>query len=286
MPEILEQHRAAADFLPAAPCARQCPAGFVRAHVVGLGRDHQHDVVVDLDLEWTLAQAEPGRNLDRLHVAAAAEHADVAIILDRRLDLHPYPGALGKGLCDVLMRDLDEVGIGQYADEFVAQLPVGLAQILGRAELARVDLGIEVKIGLAQPIELCGVFIVQDGAEHAGQLREFFLVGLVKTALGNQPVDDVRLAQRNDAVALLARGDHGAGLDGRIHHKPPAGLGNASATRIRNLIATRTFIGPDSVSMPLRGSIGHGWHAASSPTLTVDHAAACPWFFYRNVDST
>ena len=47
----------------------------------------------------------------------AAEHADIAIILDRRLDLHPNPGALGKGFCDLLMRDLDEVGIVQYADD-------------------------------------------------------------------------------------------------------------------------------------------------------------------------
>jgi hypothetical protein len=52
------------------------------------------------------------------------------------------------------------------------------------------------------------------------------------------------------------------------------------------LIATRTFIGPDSVSMPLRGLIGHGWNAASSPALTVDHAAACPWFFNQNASAT
>ena len=32
------------------------------------------------------------------------------------------------------------------------------------------------------------------------------LVGFVKTALCNEPVDDVRLAQRNDTVALLPRG--------------------------------------------------------------------------------
>ena len=99
--------------------------------------------------------------------------------------------------------------------------------------------------------------------------------------LGPALADDEPQA-RAFAVARLARGDHGAGLDGRIHHKPPASLGNASATRIRNLIATRTFIGPDSVSMPLRGSIGHGWNAASSLALTVDHAPACPWSFNQN----
>ena len=111
-------------------------------------------------------------NFDRLGVAAAARHADIAIILDRRLDLHPHPGALGKRFCDLLMRDLDEVGVSQHADKFIAQLPVGRAQILGRTELVRIDLGIEVKVSLAQPVEFLEIFVVQDGAEHAGQLPE------------------------------------------------------------------------------------------------------------------
>ena len=55
----------------------------------------------------------------------------------------------------------------------------------------------------------------------------FVLFGLVKPALGNEPVDDVRLAQRNDAVALLPRGDPAAGFDGRVHHEPPAGARTA-----------------------------------------------------------
>ncbi len=38
--------------------------------------------------------------------------------------------------------------------------------------------------------------------------------------------------------------------------------------------------------MQLRRSIGHGWHSASSPVLTVDHAAACLWFFNRNASAT
>ncbi len=222
--EILEQHRAAADLLSAAPCARQCPAFVGRVHVARLGRDHQDNVIVDHDLERPPAQTEPGRNLDRLHVVPAAEHADIAIILDRRLDLHPYPGALAKGFRDLLMRDLDEVGVGQHADEFVAQLAVGRAQILGRAELVRIDLGIEVEIGLAQPIELFEIFVVQDGAEHAGELPESRLVGFVKTALCNEPVDDIRLPQRNDTVTRLPRGELAPGFGKRVHHELPASV--------------------------------------------------------------
>jgi hypothetical protein len=37
------------------------------------------------------------------------------------------------------------------------------------------------------------------------------------------------------------------------------------------LIATRTFTSPDSASKQLRGSIGHGWHSASSPAMATEN---------------
>jgi len=122
------------------------------------------------------------------------------------------------------MRNLDEVGVRQHADEFIAQFLVGRIQILCRAELVRIDLRIEVEIGLAQPIEFFEIFVVQDGAEHAGQLPESGLVGFVKTALCDEPVDDIGLAQRYDPVTLFRRSDFAAGFGWHVHHEPPASI--------------------------------------------------------------
>src|SRR5262249_37168173 len=140
------------------------------------------------------------------------------------LDLHPYPGALGKGFRDLLMRDLDEVGVRQYADKFIAQFLIGRIEILCRTELVRIDLRIEIEIDLAQPIELFEIFVVQDGAEHPGQLLESGLIGLVKTALRDEPVDDIGLAQRNDPVTLFRRDDFAPAFSWHVHHEPPASI--------------------------------------------------------------
>src|SRR5262249_18985468 len=146
------------------------------------------------------------------------------IVLDRGLDLHPYPGALGKGFRDLLMRDLDEVCVRQYADEFIAQFLVRRIQILGRSELMRIDLGIEVEIGLAQSVELFEIFVVQDGAEHAGQLPESGFVGFVKMGLRDEALDDIRLPERNDTVTRLPRGGSARGIGWCVHQESPTGI--------------------------------------------------------------
>src|SRR4029450_13947645 len=96
----------------------------------------------------------------------------------------------------------------------------------------RGDLGIEIEVGLAQPVEFPEILIMQDGAEHASQLPESRLVGFVETALRNQGVDDVRFAQRDDTVALRRRGDLARGFGWRMHHETLASImtpiGNAS----------------------------------------------------------
>jgi hypothetical protein len=63
-----------------------------------------------------------------------------------------------------------------------------------------------MKIGLAEPLEFFKVLIVKNGAEHAGQLPEARLRGLVELTSGEQPVDQVRLPQRNHPVAQRCRG--------------------------------------------------------------------------------
>ena len=157
------------DRLRAAP---ECLAGVGRRIAVRPGRNHHHHVVEHLDLERALAQATPDRNIDRLLVAAAAEHADVAILLDRSLELDSHQSVLGKGPSDFVMRDLDEIGLGEHTDHLLAQPAIVRLEILLRSAGPRIDLGVEVKIGLTQQIELFEILIVKQGAELAGKLPE------------------------------------------------------------------------------------------------------------------
>jgi hypothetical protein len=47
---------------------------------------------------------------------------------------------------------------------------------------------------------------VKNGAQHAGKLPQSRLLGVVKAAFGDKPVDDIRLPQRNETILLLWRG--------------------------------------------------------------------------------
>ena len=203
--EILEQDRAAADLLFTPLGAPECLAGIGRRRAVRLGRNHHHHIVVDLDFERTLAQTKPGRNIDGLLVVPAAEHADIAIVLDRRLDLHAHQGVLAKGARDLVMRDFDEVGLRQYTDELFVQAEIGRLAIGGGAARFRIDLRVEVKIGLAQPVKFFEILMMKNGAQQAGKLPKSCLLDVVKAALGDEPADNIRLPQRNETIPRLWR---------------------------------------------------------------------------------
>ena len=115
------------------------------------------------------------------------------------------------------MRDLDEVGLPHDADEFLAQAVIGRLEILRRAAGMRIDLRIEEKIRLAQPVELLEILVMQDGAEHARKLPQPGLPGLIQLCLRDEAADDVRLPQRNDAVRLRRRGSPGLPGRGAVH---------------------------------------------------------------------
>ena len=62
-----------------------------------------------------LPQAEPLGNLDRFAVMAAPEEADLAVVVERRLDVDLHQRVLAMGAVDLLVRDFDEVGVVQHA---------------------------------------------------------------------------------------------------------------------------------------------------------------------------
>ena len=104
------------------------------------------------------------------------------------------------------MRDLDEICLGEHADHLLAQPAIPRLEILLRSAGPRIDLGVEVKIGLTQQIELFEILIVKQGAELAGQLPESRLPGIVEVARVHQAVDQIRLPQRNETIPLRRRG--------------------------------------------------------------------------------
>ena len=78
-------------------------------------------------------------------VAAAAEHADIAILPDGSLELDANQRVLGKGPADFVMRDFDEIGLGEHTHHFLAEPAVGRLEIRLRSAGVRIDLRVEVK---------------------------------------------------------------------------------------------------------------------------------------------
>ena len=206
VPEILEQHRAAANFLTAPLAAPAQLAGVRRRVAARPGRNHHHHVVEHLDLVRAPAQAPPDRNFDGLHVAAAAEHADVTILLDRSLELDSNQSVFVKGLDDFIMRDLDEIGLGEHTHHLLAQPAIGRLVILLRSAGPRIDLGVERKIGFTQQVQLFEILVMKDGAELTRKLPEPDLTSMVEAARGREAVDQIRLPKRNETIPRLRHG--------------------------------------------------------------------------------
>src|SRR5215813_13677506 len=112
-----------------------------------------------------------------------SEHADVAIVLDRRLDLDAHQRMFAKGADNLLMRDFDEVGLLEDPDEFLAQDAIGTLEIVCGAMSCRGDFRVKVKIGLAQPLKLFEIAVMENGAQHAGKLPEARLLIIVEAAI-------------------------------------------------------------------------------------------------------
>ncbi len=170
-----------------------------------LHRHEQHDVVVDEDVVRPLAQPEPLAGLDRLRVVAAAEEADLAEIVDRRLDLHAHHLALAVRLLDLGKGHFDEVGALEHGGERFDQIGV-MALERGVVDARRrCELGIEVEIGVTQLLELVEILVVIDRRQQPADLAE--LAALLLAAEGamlDQRVENVGLADGDELVAFAS----------------------------------------------------------------------------------
>src|SRR5207244_9985553 len=81
------------------------------------------------------------------------------------------------------------------------QLAIGVLERCSVEACPRVVPGIEVVIVAAQRFEAFEIFIVEDGAEHAADLPELALGGLVgELAVLDQRICNVALADRDELV--------------------------------------------------------------------------------------
>jgi len=219
----------------------------------------------------------------------ATEHADVAIISNGRLELDADPGVLGKGPHHLVMRDLDEIGLCQDADELVAETAIGRFEIRRRTAGLRIDLRVEVKIHLAQPIQFLEILVVKDSPESAGQLPEAGLTGLVETAFGDKATDQVRLPQPNDTVKSLRRGRIAHQSHRLVVHEKPACTQITARLLLKSEFPTAWRKGLSrkhdfiSLPMPTGPSVRHGREATLVTKLgsvTTRHAnsgdRSCP----------
>ena len=106
------------------------------------------------------------------------------------------------GLRDLGMRQFDEIRIPGHAFQRGDQVRIG-ALVGAAVELRmRGDLGIEVEVVLAQPLELREIFVMEDRREHASDLAELVMHGLAGGfVLRGQRVQNVGLAHRYEMVS-------------------------------------------------------------------------------------
>ena len=119
--EVFQQHRARRDLAaleaPRPPLRRQ--------RRLRLHRREQHDIVVDFDLDFAAAQAEPADGLQLLDMMAASVEPDFAAIVERSLHRDGQHGAAAVGVADLGVRELDKVSDLEHPVERLQEIGVG-----------------------------------------------------------------------------------------------------------------------------------------------------------------
>jgi hypothetical protein len=77
------------------------------------------------------------------------------------------------GLRDLGVRHLDELRALEHGGEGIDQVRIGFLERGGVEARVRVDLGVEVEIVVAQPLELAEIFVMIDRRERTTDLAEF-----------------------------------------------------------------------------------------------------------------
>lgn len=171
-------------------------------HFICVFHRHQQDnVVIDIGLDAALAPTVPLGDLNRFPVVTAAEEADIAVVVHRRLDVDADDGVLAMGKCDLLMRDFDEVRAMQHPQERADHVLIGAFDHGGIEAHMTVELGIEIEIVVAQPFELVVIFVVKDRSEQSAELAKIFALLLAaQRSLLDQGVQDIALSDRNEMI--------------------------------------------------------------------------------------
>jgi len=201
--EILDEHRARPDGAPAQALALPLVLPFGARRGRRLGRHEQDHVVVDRDVVPIAAQPEPGLGLDGFVVVAAPEEAHLAEVVERGGHLDPHGLALAMRLLDLGVRQLDEVRALEHRGEALDQIGVSLLDDRPVEVRVRVELGIEIEVVVAQPLELVEIFVVIDRRQEAADVPELLALLLAaERAVLDQRIEDVGLADRDELVAL------------------------------------------------------------------------------------
>jgi hypothetical protein len=200
--KIFEQHRAGHDLAAREP-AQLAPRVDV---FVGFHRHHEHDVVVDFGLDHAAAQPEPYGAFDLLGVMSAPPEPHVAKIVQRRPDLDPFADTPAMRSVDLIARHLDEICRFQDRFERAHQIDIGSLQGDAVAHCMRRDIGTEIIVVAAQPLQHLEIIEVVDRRQHLAEPAELVaLVVACKRALFDQGVEQIALADWNELIEAVGR---------------------------------------------------------------------------------
>jgi hypothetical protein len=221
--KYFEQHRAGNDL--ATSQRFQFPR---RADLVArLHRHHEDDVAVDFGFDLAPAQAEPIGDFALLGVPAAPPEAYLAKIIERRLDLDPLPGTAPVGVADVRVRQFGKIGLLEHLLQGLHEVAVAALARRALERGMRRDLGAEIVIVVAQPLERFEIIVVIDRRQHVAEPAEFFAVLVaVECAVFEQSELNVALADRNELIETVVRR-----VMGNVGHHGSAYMVRASAVK-------------------------------------------------------
>src|SRR5256885_12256559 len=149
------------------------------------------------------AQSKPVLGFNRLVVMSAVKKSHFAKIIERDCDLHPNRLALPMRLLDLGMGHFHEIGALEHCGEGVDEIGIRGGKAGAVETGVWIDLGIEVKVVLAQTFELLEILVMINGRQHPADLAEFAALGpAAQRSMLDQCVEQVGLTYGNELVTV------------------------------------------------------------------------------------
>ena len=144
----------------------------------------------------------------------AVKEPHLAKVVTRERELDPRRLALVVRPLDLGIRQLYEIGVLEHAGERAYEIRVsGRERSFAEARM-RIDVGGEVEIVLAQPLQPLEIVVVTDGREPPADLAEACpLAFAAERPMLRQRIQQVALADGNEPLAAA-----GAAVGGGIRH--------------------------------------------------------------------